>query len=549
MATVIDAFLVTLGLDPKDFSTAVQQVIKEQEQLRKESEHTAQHMQEQGEKAAEFFTTILEKAGILFGALASFHEMKEFMHEEQEAQITTLRLAQNLKITTEQLGEYQEVAARLGGSAQGVNSSLEAFGEKLEKVGTKLRGAKMMTLAFQQIFGPGFQESAIKGKPAIEVLDMLHEKLKGMSYFKAKAMTQMMGLHDPGLIRSLIAEGEEIDELKERVNELGFASEEQGKASIEWEHAQKDVAQANRSMGRVIMDMLVPAMKAWAKIQTEISQWATKHPQEIRLAFLTLTSAVTAFGVAAVFASISLSPLIVGALGIAAAVGAIAAAVAYVYLEWEKWTKGGESSLGKLFTAVKQFWDAIGTQIIDHFYQIWYNLKDGLDAVIETIKLVWALLMGDGDAAADAWEKLSERLLTIVKRLANTILYEFSFMMFRLIESWEAQWEKMKKAPLDTLKELANNPIARFIMAGGNPIQMAAMKGMDMGREKIENRIHSSMGLPPGQGMLSAAASHISRALHIGEVYINAPNATDAAGVANGLHDGLIQQFDTGMPL
>ena len=177
-ATVIDAWLITLGLDPKDFNAHIAQVMKDQEKLRKEAEHTAQHMKEKGEEASEFYKELLAKAGELFAFLAGGHEMKEFIHEEQEAEIATLRLSKVLGLTVEQLGEWQNAAVLSGGSAGGFNHSIKALGGSLVDIEKGLPRAKRALAVFQAVGIGGQAEILVhrqRRKAQIHAVDQADE--------------------------------------------------------------------------------------------------------------------------------------------------------------------------------------------------------------------------------------------------------------------------------------------------------------------------------------------------------------------------------------
>ncbi|HBR0482338.1 TPA: lytic transglycosylase domain-containing protein [Klebsiella pneumoniae] len=125
-ATVIDALLVTLGLDTSDFRKGQKDVSDDLKKQREDAKKTAKEMAEQGKKAAAFFGSIKTELLALTGVT-----------------VTAGGLMSLVKSTTSGLMELSVQAKALGMTAKeldGVGKAAEAAGSSVEKINAALQG-------------------------------------------------------------------------------------------------------------------------------------------------------------------------------------------------------------------------------------------------------------------------------------------------------------------------------------------------------------------------------------------------------------------------
>ncbi|PCO68893.1 transglycosylase [Klebsiella variicola] len=125
-ATVIDALLVTLGLDTSDFRKGQKDVSDDLKKQREDAKNTAKEMAEQGKKAAAFFGSIKTELLALTGVT-----------------VTAGGLMSLVKNTTSSLMDLSIQSKALGMSAKeldGWAKSAEAAGSSAEKITNVLKG-------------------------------------------------------------------------------------------------------------------------------------------------------------------------------------------------------------------------------------------------------------------------------------------------------------------------------------------------------------------------------------------------------------------------
>ncbi|HBT3849037.1 TPA: lytic transglycosylase domain-containing protein [Klebsiella pneumoniae] len=148
-ATVIDALLITLGLDTSDFRKGQKDVSDDLKKQREDAKNTAKEMAEQGKKAASFFSSIKTELLALTGVT-----------------VTAGGLISFVKSTTSGLMELSIQAKSLGMTAKeldGVGKAAEAAGSSVEKISAALQGFQnAKQLAKVGVYDTPVQEAAIR---------------------------------------------------------------------------------------------------------------------------------------------------------------------------------------------------------------------------------------------------------------------------------------------------------------------------------------------------------------------------------------------------
>ena len=531
MATVLDALVVTLGLDAKEFKHGV------------------------GE-AKESLEGLVEKAMGLFAVLGAGMELKEFIHQTMEAEISTSRLAQNLGITMEELGKWQGAATLAGGSAEGFNQSIKSMAGALVDIEKGLPRAKRALVVFQAAGIAGLQ----KGKHAdvLEVMDQLSEKMEKMNAFEAGRLGSRIGL-DEGTIRLLRKGREGVAELREEMGELGVATQAEGEAALELHYAQVKLSASWNTAGRMVMDLLMPALTWLAGKLLEIGKWAKEHPAIIKAGFIGIAVALGILGAAAAAAMVPLSPLVLAITAIAVAVGLIVAGITWLVLKWKEWNAAGretESFFGKFFAFITAAWGAIKDAVVQTFMSIWDIIKDYIQVIADEFEFIVAIFSGDGDRIRKAWGKLCDDLGELFKTLRNVIIFAFAFaigMLYRMWTEWFTwldkkveTWVRGKSRAL--IVKIAGEEAGKKYDEGAK--QADAIKARSMKEQlaiswaDIKSKSVLGKDVMTGNyaaGMKKYEASQKTITTSIGVVNVNAPNATDAKGIA-GATQGAFQE-------
>lgn len=147
---VIDAFVITLGMDTKGYDKGRKSSEEGLEHFRKQSDAMAKQVAEGGKRMAEGFLAVRNQ---LLGLLATFGAattIKDFVASNVEGQASLARLSRNLGINTQQLEAWGIVAKEMGGQAQDAFGVLNTLAAGIAEA--QLRGHSGLTDA-ARMFG------------------------------------------------------------------------------------------------------------------------------------------------------------------------------------------------------------------------------------------------------------------------------------------------------------------------------------------------------------------------------------------------------------
>ncbi|MBL2607149.1 lytic transglycosylase domain-containing protein [Klebsiella pneumoniae] len=126
-ATVIDALLITLGLDTSDFRKGQKDVSDDLNKQREDAKKTAKEMAEQGKKAASFFSSIKTELLALTGVTVTAGGLISFVKSTTSG-LTDLSIqSKALGLSARELDGWSKSAEAAGSSAEKISASLQGF--------------------------------------------------------------------------------------------------------------------------------------------------------------------------------------------------------------------------------------------------------------------------------------------------------------------------------------------------------------------------------------------------------------------------------------
>lgn len=123
--TVIDELIVTLGLDPSNYTKGQKDAAKSLLKTRQEAEKTAKEMERRGKEAAAFFTKIRNEALATFAVLAIGGGITGFVERSIKSLSDLGYASENLGMSAKRLDGWERAAQRAGGTAQGMAAQLK----------------------------------------------------------------------------------------------------------------------------------------------------------------------------------------------------------------------------------------------------------------------------------------------------------------------------------------------------------------------------------------------------------------------------------------
>ncbi|MGI1238815.1 lytic transglycosylase domain-containing protein [Klebsiella quasipneumoniae subsp. similipneumoniae] len=126
-ATVIDALLVTLGLDTSQFRKGQQEVSDDLKKQREDAKNTAKEMAEQGKKAASFFSSIKTELLALTGVTVTAGGLISFLKSTTSGLMDLSIQSKALGLSARELDGWSKSAEAAGSSAEKISASLQGF--------------------------------------------------------------------------------------------------------------------------------------------------------------------------------------------------------------------------------------------------------------------------------------------------------------------------------------------------------------------------------------------------------------------------------------
>jgi hypothetical protein len=132
MATVIDALVVTLGLDPAKFVDGSRKYREEDAKNRDVAETSAKKVSEANKKQAESFKQVQKEAIGLFATIVGAAGIEQYVAKTVQGYAAIGRAARAAGIDVRDFSAYQNMVQRNGGDPNAAGASLSTLADRLE---------------------------------------------------------------------------------------------------------------------------------------------------------------------------------------------------------------------------------------------------------------------------------------------------------------------------------------------------------------------------------------------------------------------------------
>ncbi|HFO2038915.1 TPA: transglycosylase SLT domain-containing protein [Klebsiella pneumoniae] len=278
-ATVIDALLVTLGLDTSQFRKGQQEVSDDLKKQREDAKNTAKEMAEQGKKAASFFSSIKTELLALTGVTVTAGGLMSFV-----------------KSTTSGLMDLSIQSKALGMSAKeldGWAKSAEAAGSSAEKISAALQGVQdAKQLAKVGVYDTPVQEAAIRLNSLTHDSFNIRDDSAQTTFRKildsARKVTdpdirrqilQLVGIDDA--INQRNQEGQFLPDV-DRLTKSSGITDASTKGAKEFTAAWAELNQSLETTKNQFYTFLIPYVRDFNVVLRDLSNWMKSHPEEMK---------------------------------------------------------------------------------------------------------------------------------------------------------------------------------------------------------------------------------------------------------------------------
>jgi len=501
MAQIVDALLVTLGLDPSDFIKGQKQATESLKKTGDEADRAAKDMEAKGKQAAQFFAQIKKEVLGLFAVFTAGKGMEAFVSDVVSGDAAVGRLAKNVGMTTESLSEWEGVADRAGGSAQGIAASLQNMAQQAQNF--QLRGEASQS-TIEALARMHIDPGKFLGASTSQT-DRMLELAEAFSHLSAPA-AQMWGKQlglDEGTINVLMRGRQAVQALLAEQAKIGATNEADAQSAQQLQTAWRALTQSSTDLGRKILTGLSPYLQQLAAALLRLSEWAATHRPMVEAMFYGLAAAATAFAV------IIAAP-VAGVAALAAGIGVAVAAIAVLYDDWKTWIDGGQSAFGGFWQFFADAWNSVASIVGPAFAYLARLFDDYFADARDVLKLVVGLFFGSADDVRKAWASLGadiqkqtqdwvkffdsavKAILGLNDMLAKAIVAAFKGAFNYIEDRAKVVWDLItgKKhdnpdaAPVGTSTAPANSPSAPSALVKGTSVLAEAMAAAKASEEK-----------------------------------------------------------------
>lgn len=278
-ATVIDALLVTLGLDTSQFRKGQQEVSDDLKKQREDAKNTAKEMAEQGKKAASFFSSIKTELLALTGVTVTAGGLISLVKNTTSSLMDLSIQSKALGMTARELDGFGKAAESAGSSFERITAALQGF--QAAKQGSLFgdtsspifSGMRMLTALTGDTFDVYSKDAKSLARSYLESL----RKVKDPNI--RRQIGAMGGFDDATIQRN--QEGRFLPDV-DRLTKSSGITDASVKGAKEFTEAWVVLNQNLETTKNQFYTFLIPYVREFNGVLLQLSNWMKSHPDEMR---------------------------------------------------------------------------------------------------------------------------------------------------------------------------------------------------------------------------------------------------------------------------
>ncbi|EHI1086252.1 lytic transglycosylase domain-containing protein [Escherichia coli] len=278
-ATVIDALLVTLGLDTSQFRKGQQEVSDDLKKQREDAKNTAKEMAEQGKKAASFFSSIKTELLALTGVTVTAGGLISFVKSTTSGLMDLSIQSKALGLSARELDGWAKSAEAAGSSAEKISASLQGFQGAIQgaRVGdyssSIFGGLAQLNALTGQNFDVWGQDASSLAKTSLDAL----RKISDPNLRRQVGLS--LGFDDATLQRN--QEGKFLPDV-DRLTKSSGITDASTKGAKEFTAAWAELNQNLDTTKNQFYTFLIPYVREFNGVLRDLSDWMKSHPKEMK---------------------------------------------------------------------------------------------------------------------------------------------------------------------------------------------------------------------------------------------------------------------------
>lgn len=278
-ATVIDALLITLGLDTSDFRKGQKDVSDDLKKQREDAKKTAKEMAEQGKKAAAFFGSIKTELLALTGVTVTAGGLMSLVKNTTSSLMDLSIQSKALGMSAKELDGWAKSAEAAGSSAEKISAALQGFqdAKQLAKVGVYDTPVQEAAIRLNSLTHDSFNIRDDSAQTTFRKI--LDSARKVTDPDIRRQILQLVGIDDA--INQRNQEGQFLPDV-DRLTKSSGITDASTKGAKEFTAAWAELNQSLETTKNQFYTFLIPYVRDFNVVLRDLSNWMKSHPEEMK---------------------------------------------------------------------------------------------------------------------------------------------------------------------------------------------------------------------------------------------------------------------------
>jgi hypothetical protein len=282
MATIIDALVVTLGLDATGFKKGQKDVKGGLDDTRKQSEQVAKDMESAGKRAASFFGSIRTELLALVGVTLSVQGFKNFITGMTDNLQQLAVNSQSLDMSAKSLDGWQRAAEAAGSSAEKITGTLSGFQNVLTQIRTGGGQDNPLFAALSSFAGATGANFDYQNDNSEEVMRKIADNWGKLSKDAQRRFGGMFNFDNQ--TQQALTNGNLVTDA-DRFTKMSRATEDATRKAQEFNRRLAEMKQNFSAASQVLYEALIPYVEKLIPLIEKVGIWITEHGPEIQKFF------------------------------------------------------------------------------------------------------------------------------------------------------------------------------------------------------------------------------------------------------------------------